>query len=143
MLKKLSSVKPLSVDALGIIRIVVGILILIHGKIVFDSQIMNGMAESLSKDMGMPMPMLMAYLAKGTEFFGGLLFALGLLTRFISIPLAITMAVAVFGAHHGEITGEAEHAFLYLLLFVSFFFLGSGKWSFDYLIRRSVGKQEM
>ena len=140
MFKKLSSVKPFSVDVLGIIRIIVGILMLLHGKMVFDTQVMNGMAESLSKDMGMPLPLLMAYLAKGSEFFGGLLFALGLLTRFVSIPLIITMAVAVFGAHHGEITGEAEHAFLFLLVFAAFFFIGSGKLSADYLIKRGAGK---
>lgn len=140
MFKKLSSVKPFSVDVLGIIRIIVGILMLLHGKMVFDTQVMSGMAESLSKDMGMPMPLLMAYLAKGSEFFGGLLFALGLLTRFVSIPLIITMAVAVFGAHHGEITGEAEHAFLFLLVFAAFFFIGSGKLSADYLIKRGAGK---
>ena len=140
MFKKLSSVKPFSVDVLGIIRIIVGILMLLHGKMVFDTQVMSGMAESLSKDMGMPMPLLMAYLAKGSEFFGGLLFALGLLTRFVSIPLIITMAVAVFGAHHGEITGEAEHAFLFLLVFAAFFLIGSGKLSADYLIKRGAGK---
>jgi putative oxidoreductase len=68
------------------------------------------------------------------------LFALGFLTRFVSIPLIITMAVAVFGAHHGEITGEAEHAFLFLLVFAAFFFIGSGKLSADYLIKRGAGK---
>jgi putative oxidoreductase len=140
MYQKLSSVEPFGLNALGIIRIITGILILIHGKMVFDSQIMSGMAGSLSSDMGMPMPLLMAYLAKGSEFFGGLLFALGLLTRFVSIPLVITMVVAVFGAHHGEITGDAEHAFLFLLVFVAFFFIGSGKLSVDYLVRRSAGK---
>jgi len=140
MYQKLSSVDPLGLNVLGIIRIIAGILILFHGKMVFDSQIMSGMAGSLSADMGMPMPLLMAYLAKGSEFFGGLLFALGLLTRFVSIPLVITMSVAVFGAHHGEITGDAEHAFLFLLVFVAFFFIGSGKLSVDYLVRRSAGK---
>lgn len=135
MFKNLLSVNPLGVEALSIIRFSAGILILIHGKMVFDIQIMSGMAESLHKDMGMPFPMLMAYLAKGSEFFGGLLFALGLLTRFVSIPLVITMLVAVLGAHHGDITGEAEHAFLFLLVFASFFFIGSGKWSIDYLIK--------
>jgi putative oxidoreductase len=136
MIKKLISLSPLGIDSLAIIRIITGILILMHGKIVFDSQVMNGMAESLSKDMGMPFPLLMAYLAKGSEFFGGLFFTLGFFTRFITIPLIITMAVALFGAHHGQITGEGEHAFLFLLIFVAFFFIGSGKWSFDYLLKR-------
>jgi putative oxidoreductase len=136
MIKKLLSVNPIGIDALSIIRVFAGILILLHGKMVFDSQVMNGMAESMSKDLGMPFPMLMAYLAKGSEFFGGLFFALGLLTRFVSIPLAITMAVAAFIAHHGQITGDGEHAFLFLLIFVAFFFIGSGKWSVDYLLKK-------
>lgn len=136
MIKKLIAFTPLGIDALSIIRVFAGILILLHGKMVFDPQIMNGMAESMSKDMGMPFPSLMAYLAKGSEFFGGLFFALGLLTRFVSIPLAITMAVAAFVAHHGQVTGEGEHAFLFLLIFVAFFFIGSGKWSVDYLLKK-------
>jgi len=136
MIKKLLSVNPVGIDALSIIRVFAGVLILLHGKIVFDSQVMNGMAESMSKDIGMPFPSLMAYLAKGSEFFGGLFFALGLLTRFVSIPLAITMAVAAFIAHHGQITGDGEHAFLFLLIFVAFFFIGSGKWSVDYLLKK-------
>ncbi len=136
MFKKLLSVNVFNIEALSVIRFITGILILLHGKIVFDSQIMNGMAESMSKDLGMPFPLLMAYLAKGSEFFGGLFFALGFLTRVVSIPLSITMAVAAFIAHHGQITGEGEHAFLFLLIFAAFFFIGSGKWSVDYLLKR-------
>ena len=138
MFRKLLSVSPLGIDVLGIIRIIAGILILNHGKMVFDHTIMNDMAGSLSKDLGMPFPMLMAYLAKGAEFFGGIFLALGLFTRFASIPLIITMAVAAFGAHHGQISGEGEHAFLFLLIFAAFFFIGSGKWSVDYLIKRMM-----
>jgi len=135
MLKKFHSIDPFGINALVIIRIFAGILIHIHGKMLFDSQMMNNMAESLSKDMGMPFPLLMAYLAKGSEFFGGLLLVLGLFTRFVTIPLTITMAVAAFVAHHGQITGDGEHAFLFLLIFLAFFFIGSGKWSVDYLVK--------
>jgi len=136
MLKKTVSVKPFGLDALAIVRLLTGILMLVHGKVVFDSEIMKGMAGSLGSELGLPFPILMAYLAKGSEFFGGLLFALGLFTRFAVIPLLITMAVAVFGSHHGQITGDGEHAFLFLLIFAAYFFIGSGKWSIDYLIKK-------
>ena len=136
MLKKIVSVKPFGLDALAIVRIFTGILMLVHGKVVFDSEMMKGMAGSLGSELGLPFPLLMAYLAKGSEFFGGLLFALGLFTRFTTIPLLITMAVAVFGSHHGQITGDGEHAFLFLLIFAAYFFIGSGKWSIDYLIKK-------
>ena len=136
MFKKIVSVKPLGLNALVIIRIFAGILMLLHGRSVFDSEIMKGMGASLHDELGLPFPVLMAYLAKGSEFFGGLLLAIGLFTRFAVIPLIITMAVAVFGSHHGQISGEGEHAFLFLLIFAAFFFIGPGKWSIDYLIRK-------
>jgi putative oxidoreductase len=138
MVNKLFSVSLFGTNALAIIRIITGILILKHGLVVFDIAGMNEMADYLKKELGLPLPFLMAYLAKGTELFGGLLFALGLLTRIVSIPLIITMVIAVFGAHHGQVAGEGEHAFLYLLLFVAFFFIGSGKWSVDFQINKKM-----
>jgi uncharacterized membrane protein YphA (DoxX/SURF4 family) len=49
--------------------------------------------------LGLPMPWLMAFLATATELMGAILLALGLFTRWISIPLCITMLVAIFSVH--------------------------------------------
>lgn len=49
--------------------------------------------------LGLPLPWLMAALAAGTELLGALLLALGLGTRLIALPLAITMAVAALTVH--------------------------------------------
>ncbi len=49
--------------------------------------------------LGLPFPTLMASLAISAELGGCVLLALGLLTRFISIPLIITMLVAIFTVH--------------------------------------------
>jgi uncharacterized membrane protein YphA (DoxX/SURF4 family) len=49
--------------------------------------------------LGLPFPTLMAYLAAYTETIGAVLLALGLATRWISIPLIITMLVAAFAVH--------------------------------------------
>ncbi|MCK5431805.1 MAG: DoxX family protein [Gammaproteobacteria bacterium] len=53
--------------------------------------------------LGLPFPTLMAYMAWGTEYFGAILLALGLATRWISIPLMCTMIVAAVTVHwqHG------------------------------------------
>jgi uncharacterized membrane protein YphA (DoxX/SURF4 family) len=53
--------------------------------------------------LGLPFPTLLAYLAAYTEAVGALLLLLGLATRWISIPLMITMLVAIFAVHwpHG------------------------------------------
>lgn len=49
--------------------------------------------------LGLPFPTLMAYLAAYTEAIGAYLLLLGLATRWISIPLIITMLVAIFAVH--------------------------------------------
>jgi uncharacterized membrane protein YphA (DoxX/SURF4 family) len=49
--------------------------------------------------LGMPFPYLMASLAGGTEFLGGILLVLGLATRLIAIPLIFTMIVAMTTVH--------------------------------------------
>lgn len=49
--------------------------------------------------LGLPFPELMAALAGGTEFFGGILLLVGLATRLIAIPLMFTMIVAAVTVH--------------------------------------------
>ena len=53
--------------------------------------------------LGLPFPTVLAYLAAYTEFFGALLLLIGLAVRWISIPLMVTMLVAIFAVHwdHG------------------------------------------
>ncbi len=49
--------------------------------------------------LGLPFPTLLAYLAAYTEAIGALLLLIGLATRWISIPLMVTMLVAAFAVH--------------------------------------------
>lgn len=49
--------------------------------------------------LGLPFPTVMATLATLTELAGAILLAIGFLTRFISIPLIITMIVAIVTVH--------------------------------------------
>jgi uncharacterized membrane protein YphA (DoxX/SURF4 family) len=49
--------------------------------------------------LGLPFPTLMAVLATSAELGGAILLALGLFTRLISIPLIITMLVAILTVH--------------------------------------------
>lgn len=51
--------------------------------------------------LDLPFPTLMAYLATYTEVIGAVLLLLGLATRWIAVPLMVTMAVAIV-AVHGE-----------------------------------------
>ena len=49
--------------------------------------------------LGLPAPMLMAYLAAATELFGGIALLFGVAVRWLAIPLMITMLVAIFAVH--------------------------------------------
>lgn len=49
--------------------------------------------------LGLPMPLVMAFLATAAELVGGVLLLLGALTRLVSIPLMITMIVAMVSVH--------------------------------------------
>lgn len=49
--------------------------------------------------LGLPFPAVMASLAAYTEFFGALLLLLGLGVRWVSIPLMVTMLVAMLTVH--------------------------------------------
>ncbi|GAA0852570.1 DoxX family protein [Aliiglaciecola litoralis] len=49
--------------------------------------------------LGLPFPELMTALAGGTELIGGWLLLFGLATRFIALPLMLTMLVAAVTAH--------------------------------------------
>lgn len=65
------------------------------------------------------------------EFFCGFLVLIGLLTRITVIPIFITMTVAFFIAHANDPFQVKNLAFVYLLLSVVVFVLGSGKYSVD------------
>ncbi|MBU3003048.1 HvfX family Cu-binding RiPP maturation protein [Paraglaciecola arctica] len=49
--------------------------------------------------LGLPFPVVMAFLATATELLGGVFLLLGFATRWISIPLMVVMLVAVFSVH--------------------------------------------
>ena len=59
------------------------------------------------------------------------LFLIGLFTRFATLPLLITMLVAVFIVHGTDPLGKKEPALLYGLVYATLFFTGPGKYSVD------------
>ena len=54
----------------------------------------------------------------------------------MSVPAAITMAVAAFGAHAGDPISDKEHALLFLVPFAVLALMGGGRYSLGYRIRR-------
>ena len=67
------------------------------------------------------------------ELGASILLILGLFTRFASLTLAITMAVAFFMVHKAALQGPAsgELALIYLAGYVTLFLTGPGRFSLD------------
>lgn len=101
----------------------------------------NGIAEWFGS-LGIPMPTLNAYLAASTEMAAVILLPLGLATRLISIPLMITMVVAIVTVHLGNGFNAGDNGFeiplYYLLMLLLLLITGPGKISIDYLIKRRL-----
>ena len=75
-------------------------------------------------------------LAVFSEVFCSVFIVLGLLTRWVSIPLLITMAVAFFIVHGNDPFKVKELAFLYMGAYATLIFTGAGDYSLDKLIRK-------
>ena len=68
------------------------------------------------------------------ELFCGILVTIGLLTRYAVIPIFITMTVVFFLVHANDPFDAKSLPFLFWLLSIVIFVLGSGKFSFDRLL---------
>ncbi|PWK34575.1 DoxX family protein [Pseudomonas sp. B21-040] len=120
------------------IRIVVGIIFAAHGaqKLfgMFGGYGIAGTAQYM-ESVGLAPGHLMAILAGGTEFFGGLALIIGLLTRPAALGLTILSLVAIFSVHihNGLFMANNGYEFALALLGGSIAVLieGAGKLSLD------------
>jgi len=88
-------------------------------------------------ELHFPMPLTMAFLAKGSELLGGILVIPGLLTRPASLLIAFTMLIATLTANLG-VNWIIDGGFTvsYILFALLLLLEGAGKYSLDYLLFR-------
>jgi putative oxidoreductase len=123
--------------AYPLIRFVAGFWLVPHGaqKLfgLFGGNI-QGTAGFFSK-IGLEPALPLAYLVGCTEFFGGLLIAIGLLTRPAAAAAAIMLAVAAFQVHlaNGFFWTNAgyEYPLMWTFLMIAIFLRGGGNLSVD------------
>lgn len=117
--------------ALLLLRIVSGVLIIRHG---YDKILhFEDLHSKFLNFMGIG-PTASVVLAIFAEFFCAILLIIGLFTRLASIPLIITMCVALFQVNHGDIFIKGEPGTLYLVCFVAILLAGPGRASVDNMI---------
>lgn len=116
------------------LRLTLGLLMLTHGWPKLE-MLLSGDPIKFADPIGIgKTPSLI--LTIFAEFFCSALLVLGLLTRLATIPLIITMIVAVFIVHGGDPIGKREMGLLYLFGYIAVFAHGSGRYSFDRLLGR-------
>lgn len=113
----------------------------------FSSQELRDFFENwFGNELGLPAPLLMAFLAKGTEFVGGIFVCVGIFTRIASLMIAVVMLTATLVANLDYAVKEGLirpdglitiSCFLFAGLFV---LKGGGKFSLDYILFRNRRK---
>lgn len=139
MLEKLLQGK----EEIGImaLRLMVGITFMAHGSQKLFGWFGGGGIEGTAKFFSMihiEPSVPMAILAGCGEFFGGLLLALGLFTRYAVVNLTVVMIVAIATVHwpKGFFLANGGYEFNLVLIssFAYFFFNGPGKYSVEKML---------
>jgi putative oxidoreductase len=94
-------------------------------------------------DLGIPAPHFQAYLVGYSELLCGTALVVGLLTRLATIPLVVSMIVAILTAKRAELHGLFDlvgfDEFTYLVVLVMVAILGPGPLSLDARIVSRLG----
>lgn len=131
------------------IRIPLGIIFAAHGaqKLFgwFGGYGLNGTAQWMDS-IGLHPGLLLALLAGGAEFFGGLALLLGLLVRPSSAALAFTMLVAIFSVHFSNGLFMSKNGYEYALAMlaatVSLSISGAGLLSVDAALQDKISRRD-
>ncbi len=105
-----------------------GIMLFGHGwgKLTGFGQIAGGFPDPLG--VGSTLSLSLTVFA---EFFCSLALIFGFMTRLASLPLIVTMLVAVFVIHIDDPFGKQELALLYLGAYFTLFLAGPGRFAVD------------
>ena len=124
--------------ALALLRLFIGLtMAFAHGlgKLPPSEMLVGGVSS-----LGFPVPEFFAWCAGLAEFVGGILLAIGLLTRPAAGFVVFTMVVAAFGVHGADPFQQKEMSLLYLFSSLFFVIHGAGRWSVDHILSKKCKK---
>jgi len=117
-----------------IVRLGLGIMMLFHGV----DKIRHGISGIKDLTMKAGLPEFLAYGVYVGEVLMPIFIILGLYARVASVVVGFTMVFAIFLAYGGALFALGEHGtplmelpFLYLVLSLGVFFLGSGRYALN------------
>jgi putative oxidoreductase len=119
--------------ALVVLRVALAAVLIAHGK----AKIFGGMAAHKHFVASLGMPGWLGYFSAGTEFFGGILLLVGLITRFAGLAVTFEMLVAIVRVHlKNGLTGDHGYEFALMVGVAAFvlIFFGAGPISMDWLL---------
>ena len=130
-----------------ILRVPVGLILMAHGaQKLFGWFGGNGLAGTAGwlSSIGIEPGYLMAILAGGAEFFGGIALVLGLLTRPAALVAAFTMLVAIFSVHISNglfaADGGYEYALILMVALLALTVQGGGAMSMDKALSEKLAR---
>jgi len=132
MANKILSQRPLNTDVAALLlRLIFGGLFVYHGyqKVIHYNEYLNYFTDIIGIGKKLSYNLLIF-----AELVCGFFVTIGFLTRITVIPIFIAMSVAVLIAHAKDTFQIKELPFLFLLLSIVVFVLGSGKYSVDNLL---------
>jgi putative oxidoreductase len=121
-------------EGLLILRVGIGVMFMFHGfpKLTAGPETWTKLGGALSAIGVHFAPTFMGFLAAISEFGGGFLLILGLLTRPACFFMLSTMVVAtMMHLRNGDSFEKYSHALEAAILFFSLLFIGPGKFSLD------------
>ena len=126
--------------AAALVRIVVGIMFLMHVSFKFKIGAAAVAANIMAKN-GIEPALLSAYVVMFLELVGGVCLIIGLFTRFFAAALGIEMLVALLAVHfskgYSAATGGYEYVLLIGVALLAIAMRGGGPYSVD----RMIGKE--
>ena len=126
-MRYLDRMQPL---ALVVLRLTLGTILIAHGS----HKVYGHLHEYAGYIASLGLPTWLAYLSAGTEFFGGILLILGLLTRCAAFAVLVNMSVAIARVHwkHGLLgNGGFEFPLALWAMAFALIFFGAGAISID------------
>lgn len=111
-----------------ILRVGIAVPLIVHGwaKLQGVDQF-SGMLGGL----GVPAPMVMAWVVTLLEFVGGLMLLLGIWVRCISVLVTIQFLYILFAVKDWAIGGRGDVDFTIMMMAVALYVLGAGKYSLE------------